>query len=146
MTFRSAILAVAVVFGLATAAQAEELKVERLGVYVSAKDLQQSSAFYAELFGKAPRVRTPSFIGFDLTGSLFAVVSSQVYGDLLGQGGRVIPYIRVADITATFARVRAVAPASIRGEIVEEGPLKLFKISDPEGNVVEFYSVASAAP
>jgi hypothetical protein len=56
------------------------------------------------------------------------------------------PYIKVADVFEAFERVRAVAPDTLQSEaVVDEGPFKFFRLRDPDGNLVEFFSFGPAA-
>lgn len=147
MKVRSCLLAAT----LATAAvgastsSAEELSIERLGVYVAADDIDRAAAFYEVLFGEEPQVRTPSFVGFDVAGGLYAIVSRKAYALPATPGGSTRPFIKVADIEAAIRRVQDVAPDSVEGRgIVREGAFRFFRFADSEGNTVEFFSVRSA--
>jgi predicted enzyme related to lactoylglutathione lyase len=129
--------------GVATSVQAlgQTVDVVRFGLYVAVDDVDRSVEFYEKLFGKAPQVRTPALVGFDVAGSLFGVVNRNAYAPGTSAGGRVRPYIRVADIEAAFSRVTAMAPGSIAAPgIVTEGPFRFFRFVDPDGNVLEIFS------
>lgn len=127
----------------AVAAPAQRIEVQRFGLYVLASDVERSVAFYEALFGKAPQVRTPALVGFDLAGGLFAIISREAYAPGAAAGGGVRPYIRVADIDAAFAHVRELVPASIESAgVVTEGPFRFFRFSDPDGNMIELFSFA----
>jgi hypothetical protein len=95
-------LAVAVALGASEPATGEPLKVERFGLYVAAEDVAATARFYERLFGAQPQRTTPVFVGFDVGGGLFAVVSRATYGLQVGSGSRVRPYIRVADVDGAF--------------------------------------------
>jgi len=61
------------------------------------------------------------------------------------RGGNVAPYLKVADIDAWFRHVQSAAPQSlVTKAVVREGPFALIKVADPDGNVVELYSLAAA--
>ena len=141
-------IATGVVLGAALAPgalRAAPPPVERPGVYVVAADLERSAAFYEKLFAKAPQVRTPGLIGFDVAGGLYAVVAKDQYARDATIGGNVVPYLRVGDIDGWFAHVRAAAPgALVTPAVVREGPIALIKLRDPDGNMVELFSVAAA--
>ncbi len=118
----------------------------RFGLYVVAQDVERSAVFYERLFGRAPQVRTPALVGFDVSGGLYAVVSRRVYAPDAVKGDATLPYIKVDDIDAWFAHVRTVAPDSLVGAaITREGPFSFFKLRDPDGNLVEFYSISTGA-
>ncbi|ATQ43036.1 VOC family protein [Caulobacter mirabilis] len=115
----------------------------RLGVYVVADDVDKTTAFYQRLFGKAPEIRLPTFVGFDINGGLYAVISRGAFAPNAKRGETVMPYIRVDDIDAWRAHVQAVAPGSLlEPHITREGPIALFKLRDPDGNLVEVYSLS----
>jgi predicted enzyme related to lactoylglutathione lyase len=127
-------------------ASAHEIEFERFGLYVLVDDLEGARGFYERLFG-GPQVRTPTLIGFNVSGGLYAVVLKKAYAPEAGAGGSVRPYIKVGDLEAVFAHVKAAAPESIEREgVVKEGPFSFFRIRDPEGTVIEFFSVAVALP
>jgi len=67
-----------------------------------------------------------------------------------GQGGfsrdpNAVANIRVTDHEAQFARVRGLPPTKIQDEIVQVEPTQLFMFADPDGNVIEFRSIALCA-
>ncbi|WP_428687542.1 VOC family protein [Roseibium sp.] len=117
-------------------------KPERLGVYVLADDLNRSEAFYSTLFGASPAVRTEVFAGYDVAGGLFAVVSRATFAPDAKLGGNAIPYIKVDDIEAAYQHVRTIAPDALKAPgVISEGPLSLFKFTDPDGNIIEYFSL-----
>lgn len=122
--------------------QTEPATIERLGLYVLSTDLTRSEAFYARLFGATPRVRTEVFMGFDIAGGLFAVVSKQAFAPESKLGTSTIPYLKVADLEAVHRHVQAVAPDAIMAPgVITEGPISLLKIADPDGNIVEYFAL-----
>ena len=99
--------------------------------------------FYRDLFGVDPHLKTEVFLGFDVAGGMFAVVDREKFAPGSTIGGNAIPYIRVHDIQSAFAHAKAVAPAAMRDvELLDEGPIKIFKFNDPDGNAIEFYSLS----
>ena len=143
--FLAAVLASCLV--TAPAVHAEAPAVQRMGAYVVSDDLDRSAAFYEKLFGRAPQVRTPGLVGFDVAGGFYAIVSKATYAPNAVAGGNVVPYLKVADIDAWLTQVEAVAPNSlITKAVVREGPFALIKFTDPDGNMVEMYSVTPPAP
>jgi|GEM_PF-1552947 len=123
------------------------LEVQRFGLYVLVDDVERSVAFYAALFGSEPQVRTPALVGFDVAGGLFAIVSRRSYAPDARPDGRVRPYLKVADLDAAFERVNRLAPGRVEGgRVVTEGPFRFFRFADPDGNVVELFSVGSPSP
>ena len=123
-------------------ATATDAGIVKFGVYVVASDLDRASVFYERLFQKAPQVRTGTVVGFDVAGALYAVVSEQAYAPGLRRGDNVLPYIRVRDIDAELARVEAIELAVVHTPgVVTEGPFRFFKFADPDGNLIEFFSL-----
>ena len=124
-------------------AMAEPVAVERFGLYVVSDDLDRASAFYEKLFGK-PQVRTPGMVGFNVAGGLYAVVSRQAYASTAKRGDTTRPYIKVRNIIDTFDQVKKAAAASMESETVQvEGPFSFFRFRDPDGNLIEFFSIAA---
>ena len=116
---------------------------ERFGIYVLVDDVPRAEIFYRRLFSVEPQVRTPALVGFDVAGGLFALAPRALYGTGAAAGGAVRPFIRVRDVDAAFAHARTVAPGAVESEaVVTEGPFRFFRLRDPEGNVLEFFSVA----
>ena len=144
---RSGLLATALAISaicVAPALAAEELNVERLGVYVAADDLDRATAFYEALFGEKPQVRTPNLVGFDVGGGLYAVVSRKAYALPKTPGGSTRPYLKVADLDTALGHVQRLAPGDVEGQgIVREGAFGFFRFKDSEGNLVEFFAIDS---
>ncbi|HEV2746089.1 MAG TPA: VOC family protein [Allosphingosinicella sp.] len=138
--------ALALAAGTALPARAQPAGIERFGLYVVAEDLDRASLFYERLFASKPQVRTAALVGFDVAGGLYAIVSRQAYAPAAIRGGNVVPYIKVRDIFAEFERVKRLAPASLQsGRVVDEGAFKFFRFADPDGNVIEFFSIEPPA-
>lgn len=127
-----------------SAAQPEEvtmIETQRFGVYVLVQDVERSVVFYEALFGKSPQIKTPALVGFDVSGGLFGIVDRGTYGAGSTPGNSARPYIRVNDIEKAFAHAQAVAAKGIEQPgIVTEGPFRFFRVADPDGNVLEFFS------
>lgn len=130
----------------AAAGSAHERRIERFGVYVVVADLDRARAFYETLFGEPPYVTTPALVGFDVEGGLYALVAARVYRPNVRRGDNAIPYLRVRDIDAEFERVRQIAPNMLDQAVVAEGPIRLFRFTDPDGNMIEFFSLPAVAP
>jgi predicted enzyme related to lactoylglutathione lyase len=131
----------------APAAHAQAPAIERAGVYVVAADVARTAAFYEKLFGRAPQVRTPTLVGFDVAGGFYAVISRQAFAPDAKPGVSAAPYLKVRDIDAWFQRVTAMAPEAklVTAKVVREGPFSLLKFQDPDGNLVELYAVETTA-
>ncbi|WP_309603252.1 VOC family protein [Sphingomonas sp.] len=116
---------------------------ERFGAYIVVEDVDKSAAFYERILGKQPQLKTKAMVGFDIAGGLFALVSRADYAPDVKRGDSAIPYIKVASVEALFDHVKKVAPTSLQSEKVKvEGPFRFFKVRDPDGNIVEFFSVS----
>ncbi|MCA2009801.1 VOC family protein [Rhodobacteraceae bacterium R_SAG4] len=125
----------------ASSVNAEPINTSRFGLYVVADDMDRASAFYEQLFG-APEIRMPSLVGFDVAGGLYAVVSRETYAVDAIHGDTMRAYINVGDIDETFARVRAIASNHLESDaVIVEGPFRFFRVRDPDGNILEFFSI-----
>lgn len=130
----------------ATPAMAQPISVERFGLYVLADDVERSARFYEGLLATSPEVRTPALIGFNMAGGLFGIVSRKAYAAHEPRAGSVRPYIKVTDIKQAFAHASSIAPGSIEAPgIVSEGPFSFFRMTDPDGNVLEFFEFKPSA-
>jgi predicted enzyme related to lactoylglutathione lyase len=128
--------------GLSAPVSGEPLAVDRFGLYVAVDDLDRSSAFYEALFGRKPQVRSEGLVGFDVAGGLYALVSKKAYRLNPPPGGSVRPYVKVVDIDSALERVKRLAPGRLESKgVVSEGSFHFFRFRDPEGNVVEFFSL-----
>jgi predicted enzyme related to lactoylglutathione lyase len=131
-----------------SAAQPDEvtmIETQSFGLYVLVQDVERSVAFYEALFGKSPHIRTPALVGFDVSGGLFGIVDRGTYGTGSTPGNSARPYIRVNDIEKAFAHAYGVAAEGIEQPgIVTEGPFRFFRVTDPDGNVLEFFSFGPA--
>ncbi len=126
--------------------RAQASGIERFGLYVVSDDLQRAGAFYRELFQRSPQISNSGLVGFDIEGGLYAIVSRKAYALPSAQGSNVRPYIKVRDVFGEFERVKKLAPGSLESDaVVEEGPFRFFRFTDPDGNVIEFFSVAIPA-
>jgi catechol 2,3-dioxygenase-like lactoylglutathione lyase family enzyme len=125
----------------AISAQADESSIQRLGMYVVVTDVNKSQEFYARLFQKQPYVKNAAFVGFDVAGGLFAAFAASGLDRKLTRGDNAVPYLRVKDIDAEFKRVQELPARVLDQAIVREGPVSLFRFADPDGNVIEFFSI-----
>jgi predicted enzyme related to lactoylglutathione lyase len=124
---------------------ATEPEVERFGLYVVSDDLRRSTDFYGRLFGDKPQIAVPGMTGFDVAGALFAVVDRKRFAPDARLGNTTVPYIKVADVDAYLAHVRKVAPSSlVTPQVQGEGGFRFIKLRDPDGNLLEFFSLQPA--
>lgn len=149
---RTALAAIALSIGTSVGAQdgtepvaPSTIEFEQMGTYVVASDLAASRTFYRALLQMEPVFENPVFIGFYIEGGLLGIASRAQFAADATVGGNVVPYIRVKNIDAAFAHARKVAGDRMETPaIIREGPIALFKLRDPDGNLVEFYSFDSA--
>lgn len=121
-------------------------KIERMGSYLVVDDVDTASEFYREMFGREPEYSSPVFVSFDIAGGQFALAAKSVFAPQAEIGDNGVPNMRVSDIDAMFDHVRRVAPESLVSPSIDrEGPIALFKLRDPDGNLVEFYSLPSVS-
>jgi predicted enzyme related to lactoylglutathione lyase len=115
------------------------MKVERFGVYVRVSNLDRSRVFYEGVFDKRPYVSNAMLVGFDVAGALLALYATS--GEQGARGRNVIPYIRVQSADDEFVRLKALDVQMLDDKVVVEGPLKLFRFADPDGNALELFSL-----
>jgi predicted enzyme related to lactoylglutathione lyase len=115
------------------------MKVERFGVYVRVSNLDRSRVFYEGVFDKRPYVSNAMLVGFDVAGALLALYATS--GEQGARGRNVIPYIRVQSADDEFERLKALDVQMLDDKVVVEGPLKLFRFADPDGNALELFSL-----
>jgi predicted enzyme related to lactoylglutathione lyase len=115
-----------------------------LGMYVAVSDLTTSKAFYANLLSARPYVENENFVGFELAGGRFGLMKASAYTFPMTRGNNVVPNIRVSDIQAAFEHVKSLHPSKMQDSIMDLGAMKLFMFADPDGNVIEFHSIAPA--
>jgi predicted enzyme related to lactoylglutathione lyase len=130
---------------MASNVNAQETGIEKLGMYVIAADVNKSRQFYERLFQKPPYVVNDTFAGFDIAGGLYAVFAASAVDRKTDKGNSAVPYIRVKDAEREFERIKLLNVTMLDTKVLHEGPVKLFRIADPDGNVVEFFSVVPAA-
>lgn len=122
------------------AAQQDEMN---LGIYVVVSDLEASKAFYEELFGNPAYFENEGFAGFSISGNLFGIFQEASFTHNLVRGNNSVPYIQVQDIQREFQRVLDISPKMIHDGVVNEGAISLFMFEDPDGNVIEFFSLSN---
>jgi len=130
---------------ISMSAQAQDSGVEKFGLYVVASDLDAARKFYERLFQKPPYVTNDKLVGFDVAGGLYAVFAAQAADRKIDKGNSAVPYLRVKDAEREFARLRLLDVTMLDKQVVQEGPLKLFRIADLDGNVIEFFSLVAVS-
>jgi predicted enzyme related to lactoylglutathione lyase len=115
------------------------MKVERFGVYLRVANLDRARVFYERVFDKRPYVSNAMLVGFDVAGALLALYASS--GEQGARGRNVVPYIRVQSADDEYERLHALDVQMLDNKVVVEGPLKLFRFADPDGNALELFSL-----
>lgn len=77
----------------------------------------------------------------DVEGGLYAVFAERASDIQRTRGNSTAPYIRVRHPHRELERVAALNAKLIDTQVVQEGPITLFRFFDPDDNVVEFFSV-----
>jgi predicted enzyme related to lactoylglutathione lyase len=127
----------------AASVSAQESGIEKFGLYVVATDLNKSSEFYAKLFQKPPYIQNDRLVGFEVAGGLYAIFAAQSADQKVVHGNSTVPYIRVKDADHLFERVKALGATLIDKKVLQEGPIKLFRFVDPDGNTIELFSLVA---
>lgn len=115
------------------------MKVERFGVYLRVANLDRSRAFYERVFGQRPYVTNAMFVGFDVAGGLLGLYASSAEPG--ARGRNVVPYIRVQSADDEYQRLKTLDVQLLDDNVVVEGPLKLFRFADLDGNELELFSL-----
>lgn len=113
-----------------------------MGAYVPSDDIARSAAFYAALFDRAPVIHLDDFVAFDIAGGWFAIVSRERYAPGSTPGSGAIPYIQANDLNSIRAHAIS-APGGSVSVIIDEPGIRLLKVYDPEGQLVEFFLFAA---
>ena len=110
-----------------------------MGAYIPTDDIDASAAFYRALFDEAPAIALSDFVAFDVAGGWFAVVSRDRYAPGAEPGSGAVPYLQASNLEELQDRISAIGgPAP---EIIEEPGIHLLKITDPNGELVEFFKL-----
>ncbi|MCG7626853.1 hypothetical protein MHM88_03490 [Epibacterium sp. MM17-32] len=121
------------------AEQAGTAPIMAMGAYVPTDDMKGSEAFYRVLFDSDPVIGLPDFVAFGVAGGWFAIVSRSKYAPGAEAGSGAVPYLQSSDLEAL--RVRAMAAGGAVPEIIKEPGIQLLKITDPNGQLIEFFKL-----
>ncbi|GAB5439380.1 VOC family protein [Falsiruegeria mediterranea] len=130
---------------LPTALGAEDAKpvdvapIMAMGAYVPTDDMEGSKAFYRTLFGSDPAIGLPDFVAFEVAGGWFAIVSREKYAPGSKAGSGAVPYLQSSDLEALQARATSAGVST--PNIIEEPGIHLLKITDPNGQLIEFFKL-----
>ncbi|WP_170419240.1 VOC family protein [Ruegeria atlantica] len=136
-------LALAAVLPTTLVAEAAEPRdfapIVAMGAYVPTDDMEVSEAFYRTLFDSAPAIGLPDFVAFDVAGGWFAIVSRDKYAPGSEPGFGAVPYLQATDLEELRARTAATGISA--PEIIEEPGIHLLKVTDPNGQLIEFFKL-----
>ena len=110
-----------------------------MGAYVPTDDMAGSEAFYRLVFDRDPVIALNDFVAFDVAGGWFAIVSRARYAPNSVAGTGSVPYLQSADLESLRARVARTGQTA--PEIIEEPGIDILKIIDPNGQLIEFFSL-----
>ncbi len=113
------------------------LAILAMGSYVPTDNMSASKDFYRNLFESRPAIELDDFIAFNVAGGWFAIVTRERYapGSIAGSGS--VPYLQsgnLEELRARLTRFGLDAP-----EIIEEPGIHLLKVTDPNGQLIEFF-------
>ncbi len=128
---------------IAAVASEDSSDLIQMGAYVAADDMAASETFYKTLFDRDPIIKLDNFIAFDVAGGIFAIARRKVYAPGSVPGTGAVPYIHSTDLAAVQARIKRATGRDAPEIIVEPGIL-LLKITDPNGQLVEFFSLTGS--
>ncbi len=133
-------LAASVLLSGATVAAAQtDQAILAMGAYVPADDMRVSEEFYRVLFDRAPVIELPDFVAFNIQGGWFAIASRSKYAPGSMPGSGAVPYLQSSDLG--MLQERASAAGAEVPDIIEEPGIHLLKITDPNGQLIEFFSL-----
>ena len=133
-------LAASVVLTSATVADAQDDQaILAMGAYVPTDDISVSDEFYRVLFDRAPVIELPDFVAFNIQGGWFAIASRSKYAPGSMPGSGAVPYLQSNDLLTLQERASA-AGAEVP-DIIEEPGIRLLKITDPNGQLIEFFAL-----
>lgn len=112
-----------------------------MGAYVPTDDMPSSEKFYRTLFDREPIIQLNDFVAFDVADGWFALVSRDIYAPDAVPGTGAVPYLQSGNLVALQARI-ALAGGTVPA-IIEEPGIHLLKISDPNGQLIEFFMLTS---
>ncbi|WP_298922340.1 hypothetical protein [uncultured Roseobacter sp.] len=127
--------------GAEQAKSADPAPIMAMGTYVLTDDIEGSEVFYRALFEIDPAIGLSDFVAFDVAGGWFAIASRDKYAPGSEAGSGAVPYLQSADLETL--QVRATAAGVTAPEIIEEPGIHLLKITDPNGQLIEFFKLTS---
>ena len=123
-----------------TAADENPNDLVQMGAYVASNNMSASEEFYSALLGLEPVIKLDNFIAFNVAGGILAIANREVYSPDSSPGTGAVPYIHSTDLRAVQARLEQVSGKEAPGIIVEPG-IHILKVVDPEGQLIEFFTL-----
>lgn len=138
----SRLTAILILGGLLPNAAADERASDlvQMGAYVASNDMSTSEAFYSALLGRDPVIKLENFVAFDVAGGIFAIAKRDIYAPNSSPGNGAVPYIHSTDLKAVQARIEQITGKDAPEIIIEPG-IHILKVVDPEGQLVEFFTL-----
>ncbi len=96
------------------------------------RDVDQAKAMFAALFGVAPHVDSPYYVGFSVDGNEIGLIPN---GHEQGMSGPE-PYYDVDDIAATIAALEAAGGVVLQPPTDVAAGLLVAKVKDSDGNLI----------
>jgi len=96
------------------------------------KDVDQAKALFAALFGAAPHVDSPYYVGFSIDGKEIGLIPN---GHDQGMSGPE-PYYDVEDIAATLVALEALGAVVLQQPTDVAAGLLVAKVKDIDGNLI----------
>lgn len=113
-------------------------------MYFAVNDMERSIEFYSRLFRKAPVTKSEYFAEFGLGEMRLGLLHVSRYGHPLVRGNNCVPTIEVQNIEVERTRIQRLTERVV-GEVRSVGLYDLFEFTDPDGNVLEFYSTTNSS-
>ena len=112
-----------------------------MGAYIPTDNIAISEDFYRVLFDSEPIISLPDFKAFGVAGGWFAVVSRAKYAPGSEPGSGAVPYLQASDLMTL--QTRATAAGAPKSNIIKEQGIHLLKVTDPNGQLIEFFKLTS---
>lgn len=127
---------------LSEGTSAENAPFVAMGAYIASDDLAGSEAFFRTLFAGDPVIRLEAFVAFSVAGGWFAIVDRSTYAPGSVPGTGAVPYIQSTDLEELRARYADATGGEAPDVIVEPG-IRILKLEDPDGQLIEFFAFAA---
>jgi len=126
---------------------------EFVDVRLLVQDIERTTSFYRETFGLSPRVLVErEYVEFDTAPATLAAFRVDLMARVLREraaepGGRVVVVIKVEDVDATHAELRARGVGFVTEPHDQDAwGLRVCHLRDPDGHIVELYHPLRPTP